>query len=65
MTYLMNAAGTVWLLTNASLSGFVLIKSVASPVFTISAVAASYLMFRMTIQRQGILIRWNHEVATA
>lgn len=64
MTYLMNAAGTIWLLTNASLSGFVLIKSVASPVFTISAVAASYLMFRVTIQRQGIHIRWN-DVATA
>jgi uncharacterized membrane protein len=59
LTYLINAAGTFWLLTNASLSGFVLMKSLLSPVFTISAVAASYLMFRITTRQQNIHIRWN------
>jgi hypothetical protein len=59
MTYLVNAAATVWLLTNASLNGFVLMKSIMSPVVTVSAVLASYVLFRATIRRHDILVRWS------
>jgi uncharacterized membrane protein len=60
-TYLFNAVGTIWLLTNASLGGFMLIKTVASPVLTVSAVVASYLVFRWTMRHQNVTIRWNHQ----
>ncbi|MCW2596739.1 MAG: hypothetical protein QOJ37_4221 [Pseudonocardiales bacterium] len=59
-TYLFNAVGTVWLLTNASLGGFMLIKSVMSPVVTVAAVVVSYLVFRVTMRHQNVTIRWNH-----
>jgi hypothetical protein len=59
-TYTVNAVGTVWLLTNASLNGFILFKSVLGPTITIAAAAASYLAFVMTMRRQNIAIRWAH-----
>ncbi len=58
-SYLINAAGTIWLLTTESVSGFVLVKSVMSPVFTCAAVAASCLMFRATTRSQNIQLRWS------
>jgi hypothetical protein len=60
VTYLINAAGTVWLLTNASLGGFLVLKSVLSPLITISAVAASYGIFRATVRNENVRIRWAH-----
>lgn len=59
-TYLLNAAGTVWLLTNSSLGGFILLKSVLSPVVTVCAVLASYGVFRLTVRNQNVRIRWAH-----
>jgi hypothetical protein len=59
-TYTVNAVGTVWLLTNASLDGFILVKSVLGPVITIAAAAASYLVFASTVRRHDICIRWEH-----
>ncbi len=59
-TYTINAVGTVWLLTSASLNGFVLYKSVLGPAITIVAATVSYLAFRATARRQNIAIRWAH-----
>jgi hypothetical protein len=60
ITYFLNAAGTAWLLTNSSLTGFILLKSVLSPAVTGGAIVASYLAFRMAIRHEGVLIRWGH-----
>jgi uncharacterized membrane protein len=65
ITYIFNALGTVWLLTNASLGGFILLKSVLSPVVTVAAVIASYLVFRMTIRGQNVRIKWAHHQSWA
>jgi uncharacterized membrane protein len=58
--YLINAAGTVWLLTTASLGGFILLKSVLGPVVTIAAVATSYLYFRVLMRSENVRINWAH-----
>jgi hypothetical protein len=59
-TYTINAIGTVWLLTNASLNGFILFKSVLGPAITVAAAAVSYLVFVVTARRHNIAIRWAH-----
>jgi intracellular septation protein A len=59
-TYIVNAVGTVWLLTNASLGGFILLKSALSPAVTATAVLASYAVFRLTIRGQNVRLRWAH-----
>ena len=59
-TYLINAVGTVWLLTNASLGGFILMKSMLGPAVTASAVLTSYAIFRLTVRRQNVRIHWAH-----
>ncbi len=62
VTYMINAAGTVWLLTNASLGGFILIKSALGPAITATAVLASYAIFRVTMRGQNVRLRWaNHQ----
>jgi hypothetical protein len=61
ITYLINAAGTVWLLTNASLGGFLLLKSLASPALTLCAVLTSYAIFRVMVRGQNVRIRWAHD----
>lgn len=62
-TYFVNAVGTVWLLTSASLTGFLVLKSVLGPVITLAAVLTSYLVFRRTTRRQGITVRWVQPAA--
>jgi hypothetical protein len=59
-TYGINAAGTVWLLTNASLNGFLVIKAVAGPMVTLAAGVTSFLIFRATMRRQRVRLRWAH-----
>ena len=59
-TYGINAVGTVWLLTNASLNGFIVIKAVLGPVITLAAAVTSYLAFRWTIRRQNVRLQWAH-----
>jgi uncharacterized membrane protein len=61
VTYAINAVGTVWLLTNASLNGFILVKSVLGPAITLVAAGASYVAFQATVRRQNISIRWAHD----
>jgi uncharacterized membrane protein len=56
--YLANAAGTVWLLANASLGNFVLMKSLMSPVVTLISVALSYALLQATLRRENVALRW-------
>ena len=60
LVYLINAAGTVWLLSTASLGGFMLLKSVLGPALTFTAVAASILYFRVAMRHQNVRIEWAH-----
>jgi hypothetical protein len=59
-TYGVNAVGTVWLLTNASLNGFIVMKAVLGPVVTLTAGVGSYLLFRATMRRRQVRLRWAH-----
>jgi uncharacterized membrane protein len=59
-TYLINAAGTVWLLTHSSVGSFIVIKSVLSPTVTAAAVVTSYAIFRWTVRHQNVRIHWAH-----
>lgn len=59
LIYFVNAAGTVWLLTTASIGGFLVLKTVFSPVLTAIAVTATYLLFRRLLRRDGVQIRWR------
>lgn len=59
LMYLVNAVGTVWLLTNSSLGGFLLLKTLLSPVLTGATIGISYLLFRAIMHRQGVRIRWQ------
>jgi hypothetical protein len=59
-TYGLNAAGTVWLLTNASLHGFIVIKAFLGPLLTVIAATTSFLVFRATLRRRNVAIRWAH-----
>lgn len=60
LNYVINAVGTVWLLTSSSLTGFIVLKSTLGPAVTITAVAISYLIFRFTVRHQNVSIRWSH-----
>jgi hypothetical protein len=63
--YFLNAAGTVWLLTNASLGGFLVLKTLMSPVLTGIAIGATYALFRLLLRRDNIQIRWGRTGAEA
>jgi hypothetical protein len=58
LTYIVNAVGTVWLLTSSSLGAFLLMKTLLSPVLTGLAIAITYLLFRRLMQREGVHLRW-------
>ncbi len=58
VTYVVNAVGTVWLLTSSSLGAFLLMKTLLSPVLTGLAIAISYLLFRRMMHREGVRLRW-------
>lgn len=60
--YGINAAGTVWLLVSSSLSSFMLLKTLLSPVLTGVAIAATYLVLRRTLRREGVHLRWGPAV---
>jgi Protein of unknown function (DUF3159) len=59
-TYGVNAVGTVWLLTNASLNGFIVMKAVLGPVITLAAATTSFLLFRCTMRRHNVRLQWAH-----
>lgn len=60
LSYGVNAAGTVWLLTNASLHGFLIFKAILGPALTLMAATASYLVFLATMRRRNVRIRFAH-----
>jgi intracellular septation protein A len=60
LTYLVNAVGTVWLLSNASLGGFMLLKTLMSPVLTVLSVVLTFALFRLLMRRERVQIRWGH-----
>jgi hypothetical protein len=59
VVYLINAGGTVFLLTQSSLGSFLVLKSVLSPLVMAVAVALSYLLFRRTLRVNQIVLRWT------
>ena len=63
VVYGINAAGTVWLLVSSSLSSFMLLKTVLSPALTGVAIAATYLVLRRTLRREGVHLRWGSAAA--
>jgi intracellular septation protein A len=65
IAYVINACGTVWLLTNASLGGFLLLKSALGPALTATALLASYAIFRLSIRGQNVRLRWAHHQSWA
>lgn len=58
VTYFVNAVGTVWLLTYASLGSFLLLKTLLSPLLTGVAIGATFLLFRRITRREGIRLAW-------
>lgn len=60
LNYVINAVGTLWLLTSSSLTGFIVLKSTLGPAMTVAAVVASYVIFRFTVRHQNVAIRWGH-----
>lgn len=68
LTYLVNAIGTVWLLTASSIDGFIMIKTLMSPILTGIAVVVSYGLLRFTLRHDGVHLRWGarpHVLAAA
>jgi hypothetical protein len=58
LTYVVNAVGTVWLLTSSSLGAFLLLKTLLSPLLTGVTIAITYLLFRRLLHREGVHLRW-------
>lgn len=54
LAYLINAAGTVWLLSTASLGGFLMLRALLSPLLVTVTVIASYVLFRVMMRHEGV-----------
>jgi hypothetical protein len=65
VTYLINAGGTVWLLSSSSLASFLVLKTVMSPILTAIAAVLSYLTFRYLLRRDGVVVRFGSRPALA
>ncbi|HEY2042453.1 MAG TPA: VC0807 family protein [Jatrophihabitans sp.] len=65
LTYFINAAGTVWLLSRSSVGGFLMVKTVLSPMLSASTLLLTYLTFRWMMRKEGVQIRWGEVPATA
>jgi uncharacterized membrane protein len=62
VSYGINAAGTVWMLTTSSLNGFLIFKSILGPMLTLAAATTSYLVFVWTMRQHNVRIRFaNHQ----
>jgi uncharacterized membrane protein len=60
LVYITNATATLVLLLTQSVGSFMLIKSVASPILTGTAIVTSYLWFRRTMRDEKVVLRWGH-----
>lgn len=65
IVYVVNALGTVWLLTSSSLGAFLLLKTLLSPVLTALAIGLTWLLFRAVLRREGVSLRWQPRAAPA
>jgi uncharacterized membrane protein len=54
LAYLVNAVGTVWILSTASLGGFLMLRAVLSPLLVTTAVVASYVLFRWMMRNEDV-----------
>jgi len=54
LAYLVNAAGTVWLLSTSSIGGFLMLRALLSPLLVTVAVLLSYALFRVMMRREGV-----------
>ena len=54
LAYLVNAAGTVYLLSTASLGGFLMLRALLSPLLVTLTVVASYVLFRVMMRHEGV-----------
>jgi uncharacterized membrane protein len=61
LSYGVNAIGTVWLLTTASLHGFIVMKAVLGPMLTLLAGTASYVLFVLAARQRNVEIRWANQ----
>jgi uncharacterized membrane protein len=58
VSYGINAAGTVWLLTTASLNGFIMFKAILGPMLTLTAAFVSYVVFVCTMRERNVRVRF-------
>lgn len=59
VVHLINATATLWLLLHERIGTFLVVKTVASMSLTLVAAAGSYVWFRVTTRRGGLVLRWS------
>lgn len=64
VVYLINGATTLVLLFSYSLRTFLLARAICSALLTAGAVAMSYIWFRHSMAREGMVLRWAKVPAT-
>jgi len=58
LVYAVNGAATLILLLTSSLGTFLVVRTIGSTALTVSAIACSYLWFRSSLRREGVVLRW-------
>jgi len=58
LVYAVNGAATLILLFTSSLGTFLVLRTIGSTALTVSAIACSYLWFRSSLRREGVVLRW-------
>lgn len=58
LVYAVNGAATLTLLLTSSLGTFLVLRSIASTALTVVAIACSYMWFRSSLRREGVVLRW-------
>jgi intracellular septation protein A len=58
LVYAVNGAATLILLLTSSLGTFLVLRTTGSTALTVSAIACSYLWFRSSLRREGVVLRW-------
>jgi hypothetical protein len=64
-TYLVNGTTMIYLLTQQSISTYLMVRSFVSLTLTASAITASCLYFFRSLKDEGIVLRWNKPAAPA
>jgi intracellular septation protein A len=59
VVFALNGAGTLWTLTNASLSDFLVVTTAGSYTLVAVAASASLLWLRRALRREAILLRFS------